>query len=185
VDIGFRYRLPELSFGNFVVTFDGTYISKYDNKVTPDSVTTHVAGHFNRPVRQFRPLARAGWRELEPRSVRCRLAHELHRRRLGGQCRSGTGQLGRRLLSGYAELQHRRLDVQSHAAALRGRQTYHNVMFATNIEPWNSRIEVGVDNLFDKQPPTFYQNNVINSNTDPNTYDTIGRFFFARYTVKF
>jgi outer membrane receptor protein involved in Fe transport len=68
---------------------------------------------------------------------------------------------------------------------LYGAQVYHNVNFGYNIEPWNTRVEVGVDNLFDKQPPIFYQNNVINSNTDVNTYDTIGRFFFARVTVKF
>jgi outer membrane receptor protein involved in Fe transport len=49
----------------------------------------------------------------------------------------------------------------------------------------NSRVEVGVDNLTDKQPPMMFQNNVLNANTDVNTFDTIGRYFWARYTVKF
>jgi hypothetical protein len=26
---------------------------------------------------------------------------------------------------------------------------------------------------------------VLNANTDVNTFDTIGRYYFARYTVKF
>ena len=48
------------------------------------------------------------------------------------------------------------------------------------------RIEVGVDNaLTDKQPPLLFQNNVLNANTDVSTFDTIGRYFWARYTVKF
>jgi hypothetical protein len=42
-----------------------------------------------------------------------------------------------------------------------------------------------VDNFTDKQPPFLYQNNVLNANTDPSTFDTIGRYYWARYTVKF
>jgi iron complex outermembrane recepter protein len=30
-----------------------------------------------------------------------------------------------------------------------------------------------------------YQNNVLNANTDVNTYDTVGRFYRASVTVKF
>jgi len=30
-----------------------------------------------------------------------------------------------------------------------------------------------------------FQNNVLNGNVDPNTFDTIGRFFWGRVTVKF
>jgi outer membrane receptor protein involved in Fe transport len=49
----------------------------------------------------------------------------------------------------------------------------------------NSRFEFGVDNVFDKQPPLLYQNNVLNANTDVNTFDTVGRYYWGRYTVKF
>jgi iron complex outermembrane receptor protein len=49
----------------------------------------------------------------------------------------------------------------------------------------NSSIELGVDNIADKQPPRLFQNNVLNANTDPSNFDTIGRYYFARYTVKF
>jgi iron complex outermembrane receptor protein len=66
-----------------------------------------------------------------------------------------------------------------------GATVYHAVTVAYALPNINSRVEVGVDNLFDKQPPLLYQNNVLNANTDVNTFDTAGRFFFARYTVKF
>jgi hypothetical protein len=32
-----------------------------------------------------------------------------------------------------------------------------------------------MQNMFDKLPPIFYQNNVTNANTDVQTYDTLGR----------
>jgi hypothetical protein len=33
--------------------------------------------------------------------------------------------------------------------------------------------------LTNKKPPISYQENVHNANTDVNTYDTIGRYFFG------
>lgn len=51
--------------------------------------------------------------------------------------------------------------------------------------PWHTRFEVGVDNIANKQPPLYYSNNVGNANTDVATYDLLGRFYWARATVKF
>jgi iron complex outermembrane receptor protein len=47
----------------------------------------------------------------------------------------------------------------------------------------NSELRIGLNNAFDKQPPTYAPN--IQSGTDPATYDVIGRRAFARVTVKF
>ena len=47
---------------------------------------------------------------------------------------------------------------------------------------------VGLNNLFDKQPPVIaqgYEGNIFGYNTDPRTYDTIGRYYYAGLTVKF
>ena len=46
-------------------------------------------------------------------------------------------------------------------------------------------IQIGADNVTDKQPPILYQNNVINANTDVSTYDTVGRFYRASLKYKF
>jgi outer membrane receptor protein involved in Fe transport len=62
---------------------------------------------------------------------------------------------------------------------------YNNVTLGYNIEPINTRIDVGVDNVMDKQPPVIYANNSQNANTDPNDFDTLGRYYWARVTVKF
>lgn len=66
-----------------------------------------------------------------------------------------------------------------------GSYVTHAIQVGYALPSINSRFEVGVDNLFDKQPPIMYQNNVLNANTDVNTFDTIGRYYWARYTVKF
>jgi outer membrane receptor protein involved in Fe transport len=51
--------------------------------------------------------------------------------------------------------------------------------------PTNTRVQLGGINLTDKQPPIFYQNNVINANTDVSTYDLLGRRWFVGVTQKF
>lgn len=45
------------------------------------------------------------------------------------------------------------------------------------------RMSAGVNNIFDEEPPYFTGNN--DSNTDPYTYDVLGRYFFVRANVKF
>ncbi|MDP5146708.1 TonB-dependent receptor [Shewanella sp. ULN5] len=45
------------------------------------------------------------------------------------------------------------------------------------------RMSAGINNIFDEEPPYFTGNN--DSNTDPYTYDVLGRYFFVRANVKF
>jgi outer membrane receptor protein involved in Fe transport len=53
------------------------------------------------------------------------------------------------------------------------------------IAATNTKVQFGVLNLSDKQPPLLYLNNVTNANTDVETYDAIGRRWFASVTQKF
>lgn len=62
---------------------------------------------------------------------------------------------------------------------------YTNLTLGYTVAPTNTRIQAGVDNLFNRQPPLFYQNNVLNANTDVSTYDTLGRRWFVSLTQKF
>jgi outer membrane receptor protein involved in Fe transport len=66
-----------------------------------------------------------------------------------------------------------------------GATIYNDVSLGYNIEALNTRVDFGVNNLFDKQPPILYANNVLNANTDPSDFDLIGRYFWGRVTVKF
>jgi outer membrane receptor protein involved in Fe transport len=66
-----------------------------------------------------------------------------------------------------------------------GATVYNDVTVGYDIQPLNTRVDIGVNNLFDKQPPVLYANNSLNADTDPSTFDLMGRYFFARVTVKF
>ena len=66
-----------------------------------------------------------------------------------------------------------------------GGSVYHNVTAGYNLEALNTRIDIGVDNLSDKQPQILTNTNVLNANVDVNTFDTVGRFYWARVSVKF
>ncbi|MBN8713343.1 MAG: TonB-dependent receptor, partial [Xanthomonadales bacterium] len=52
------------------------------------------------------------------------------------------------------------------------------------VPKWHTRFDIGVDNVSDKAPPLVYQNSG-NYNVDTSTYDPIGRYYWARATLKF
>ncbi len=62
---------------------------------------------------------------------------------------------------------------------------YNNVQVGCNIEPINTRIDLGIDNVGNKPPVQVYNNNLLSGNVDVKTFDTVVRFYFARVSVKF
>jgi outer membrane receptor protein involved in Fe transport len=65
-----------------------------------------------------------------------------------------------------------------------GSTMYWNGSVGYNF-PTKTKILLSVQNIFDKQPPILYQNNVTNANTDVNTYDTLGRRWLISLSQKF
>jgi outer membrane receptor protein involved in Fe transport len=51
--------------------------------------------------------------------------------------------------------------------------------------PTKTYVQAGMDNIFNRQPPLFYENNVTNANTDVATYDVLGRRWTVSFTQKF
>jgi len=62
--------------------------------------------------------------------------------------------------------------------------TYHSISAGYEVPVIKTRFDLGIDNLTGRVPPLIYQNGV-NYNVDTATYDTIGRYYWARATVKF
>ncbi|QBB70116.1 TonB-dependent receptor [Pseudolysobacter antarcticus] len=162
VDFGMKYRLPETAFGKFSVSLDTTYTAQYDNQLTvknadgtSTTVADHAAGTFDA---QFGNIAR--WRGL-------------------GSLNWSYGSFSAGWTARY--IGGEKVPLIGHVGAW----TQNNVTFGYNIAPLNTRIDVGIDNIADKQPTLYYTNNVTNANVDVNTYDTIGRYYFARVSVKF
>jgi outer membrane receptor protein involved in Fe transport len=62
---------------------------------------------------------------------------------------------------------------------------YFNMTLGYNVAATKTKVMAGMQNIGDKQPPILYLNNVVNANTDVNTYDTLGRRYFVSFLQKF
>ena len=181
IDFSGKYRIPHFdvagtNVGDFAVSLDTTYLIRYDNDTAPGTagdVVNHMAGVYNQQA-QYGNFTR--WRALAGLNWTAGAWSASWTARYIGAVNVGSKDpsMG---FSADAAIPNVVLRIPS--------VTYNNFQFGYNIAQYNTRVDVGVDNAFDKQPPLFYQNNVLNANTDVNTYDTIGRYFWARVTVKF
>ncbi|MFC4764805.1 TonB-dependent receptor [Dyella koreensis] len=174
VDSSIAYRFDQTRFGRFNVSLNNTYVARYDinpNPADPSSVTIHNAGKYTYAYGDFprwRSLAMLNW-SLGPWSASWRVRY-----------------IGRTQIGSADENQQLSADTDRSAVVRRiGAYTYHSIQAGYNFEKWHTRLDLGIDNIADKQPPLFYQNNVTNSNTDVATYDVMGRYFWARATLTF
>lgn len=180
VDIGLRYNFDTESFGNFRINVDSSYVDKYDTILVADGrqvVTRQRAGTFvsssnggEGNYSRWRSLGNLTW-NLGDIEVSWNTRY-VHRFSVGSDNPS----------QGYCA------DAAGRAFPCRlefGANTYHNVAFAYNVEPFNTKFRFGIDNAFDKQPPIVYQNNGLNGNTDERTFDTVGRYFWISSSTKF
>jgi iron complex outermembrane recepter protein len=161
-DFGVKYTLRDTSFGSFQFGIDVTRTNAYDVVASPGAPVQEVAGTYNRQFGNYaelRGLASIGWTLKGFDAL-------LSARYIGSL----------ELLNPDGAIPADPLQIPSF--------TYLNLSvgyeFATK-----TKVRVGVDNITDKLPPILYQNNVINANTDVQTYDTLGRQFYLSVTQKF
>ncbi|MGR4875106.1 TonB-dependent receptor domain-containing protein [Pseudoxanthomonas sp. LARHCG66] len=171
-DLALRYRLPDTAWGSWVLGMDATYIAQYDNDVNPlDDTDTVVslAGTYNKSYGNYsRVRARTfvNWQKGDfGVSWRTRYVSGFEIASADGGCSAASPEYC------YS------VDFDDYLT--------HAISASYNLPWWNSKVEVGLDNVFDKQPQMMYQNNVLNANTDVNTFDTVGRYLWARYTMNF
>ena len=180
VDFSLKYRLPETRFGNFRVGLDTTYFSKYNQQIIEGDVSTqsNYAGSFfgsasGGPgnLTRWRGVGTLAW-SLGNLDASWR-ARYIGNARYGFQVPAGDGYT---IIDPTGDPANNSYKI--------GASTYHNMQVGYNLEAINTRVEVGVDNVFDKQPPVLWQFG-FNGNTDERTYDTVGRYYWARIGVKF
>ncbi|MFT3906330.1 MAG: TonB-dependent receptor [Steroidobacteraceae bacterium] len=58
---------------------------------------------------------------------------------------------------------------------------YADMTLGYTIEKTRTKLQLGMQNITNRQPPILYMNNVTNSNTDVSTYDLLGRRFFLSF----
>lgn len=179
IDFTGKYKIPHfdvagINIGDFAVSLNTTYLIKYDNDTAPGQtgdVINHLAGMYNNGYGNYtrwRGVGMLNW-STGPWSATWKMRY------------FGALNVGSRNTTESFSADGGIPNVVLRVPTM----IYNDLAVAYNIAQWNTTLNVGVDNLFDKQPPLMYQNNVLNANTDVNTYDTIGRYFFAGVTVKF
>ena len=163
------------------LTFDAatTHLLSFDRRVDPRSVLQELAGTVSTAEEAF-----GG-------------SHTRWRGRLGAVLDFGWGSLGYTLryigpATQYDLNKGRRVTSAEALAPRVGAVTYSDLQAQLRYGP--ATLTAGVENLLDRKPPYLSQINVeagttgitaASANTDYNTYDTIGRFFYVRMAVKF
>jgi outer membrane receptor protein involved in Fe transport len=173
-DFALAYRLPDTRYGRFSASLNGTYMKRYDiNPDTTDasSVVIHNAGMFTYSYGNF-----PRWRGLGTLNWALGNWSASWRVRYVGKSQVGSTDLSQGLSADADE---------AGVARKFGAYAYHNVQAGYDFKQWHTRLDLGVDNLTDKQPPLYYSNNVTNANTDVATYDLLGRYYWVRATVTF
>ncbi len=162
VDFSARYVLPPTEFGSFTVGTDIAHILKYDKTLATGEVIEH-AGRFednhdgNFP--EWRANVVTNW---------------------SFQNWDATYTL--RYIDSVTEPLNNWWNVGGTERKVTS-QTLHNIQASYNLDEWNSRFTLGVDNIFDRQPP--FSDTGFNDNTDVRTYETRGRFYYGRVSFNF
>jgi len=168
IDFTANYKLPHFDFGGFnpgdfklgLVT---SYIATFNNNATPGeagSTVDKLAGTWNA---QFGNVSR--WRGTAT---------------LGWDRGNWDAQWRTRYVSSVTALN---ADALTNANLQVASVVYSDVQVGVAVPTIHTRFDVGVDNLFDRRPPLIYQNGQVN--TDTATYDAMGRYYWARATLKF
>ncbi len=164
VDFSVTYALPDTGFGDFRGGLDATYTQDYDSTVTPDSPVVKVGGSYDRQygnIADWRVSGHVGWAYSDFTAlVAVRWIDSVNLTDPDG----------------FPGIQPD-LRIAS--------QIYWDTTVGYTLPSTGTRFQLGVNNMWDNQPPILFQNNVTNANTDVETYDTIGRFFFGSITQKF
>ena len=168
IDFTANYKLPHFDLGSvnpgdFKLGLATSYIATFNNNATPGaagSTVDKLAGTWNA---QFGNISR--WRGAVT---------------LGWNRGDWDAQWRTRYISGVTALN---ADALTNASLQVASVVYSDVQFGVAVPGIHTRFDVGVDNVFDRRPPLIYQNGQVN--TDTATYDAMGRYYWARATLKF
>lgn len=157
VDIVASYRLDTARLGRFEWTMDVAYLSKFREVIPDPAAGTQTIE--NREGGLF-------FRQSFPR-WKAQLATQWHYDAISATWR----------------MRHIDSMTENSANPNIGSVTYHNLQLGYRVDGWNTRFNLGVNNVFDKAPPLSRVNT--NLNFDISTYDARGRFVYLRAAIDF
>ncbi|HAL21232.1 MAG TPA: TonB-dependent receptor [Stenotrophomonas sp.] len=172
-DLGVKYRLPEFSFGNFLIDWKTTYVDyleyKADNEAeTPVEQFTGWAGNFrvrsNLNVDWSFGDFGVNWGVRYYSGMKEPCSYDLEG---GRECNLPD------FNSSYTLAQPSRKV---------GSNTFHDLQVRYNA-PWDATISIGANNVFDHEGPVMYSQ----PNSSFSYYGgfDIGRYYYLKYTQRF
>nr|WP_298131670.1 TonB-dependent receptor [uncultured Pseudoxanthomonas sp.] len=178
-DMTLNYRLPDTKWGSFSFSWDNTYYASYEeDKDGNNQVGEYIDGSNQWRIRSnlLTRWEMGDWgatyaaRFYSRQEETCPFYYNDY----------GFGELCSDAILGLGE--DGGVDVVQEGSLNKiGAATYHDMSVYWKA-PWNAKITLGVNNVFDKTPPTSY---VTFANTFDPSYDINGRFIYMQYNQKF
>lgn len=168
VDLGIKYAMRNTRAGTFQFSADITDTMSYLNVPAPGAAPQQIAGTYSRlfgNYARYRGLATAAWSGWGAEGLLT--ARYIHKLVVPNPSVLGLTATG----TPYPDLQI-------------GSVMYWDASVGYTL-PTKTKLLFTMQNMFDKQPPIFYQNNVTNADTDVETYDTLGRRWVVSFSQKF
>jgi len=171
VDFTVNYAIPHFDIGSvdpgkFKVGLNTTYVDTFKNDATPGAPGAETVNYAGTYSTQFGNISR--WRATMT---------------LNWALGNWSAQWQSRYIAHLSNLTNY-ADTGAAVSTPMGGITYHSIQAGYEWAKLHTRFDVGIDNLTGRVPPLVYQNG-INYNVDTATYDTMGRYYWARATVKF
>lgn len=174
-DLGLHYRLPVSRLGEFTLLSDSTYLKDYTQVSSPGAAPRHLAGYMNGLQGLYR--------------VRSNLSLDWSLKRFGAtwtvryfsglddSCWSTDVECNRpgkvNALTGATGVSHKG-GVAFHDAQLRWQA------------PWNGSFRVGINNVFARKGPLFYNVSAAGGGSPPyNPAYDVDRYFYVGYQQRF
>jgi iron complex outermembrane receptor protein len=180
-DMTVNYRLPEYSWGRLSFTWDNTYLSKAETFIDGVSDGNNVGeypGGFGPDYWRVRSNLATRW-ELGDFGAAWNVRYYS---RLEEACPFYYNDYGfGELCSDPVDADGDGLNDLDTSTNKLGGVTYHDISGYWNA-PWNAKITLGINNVFDKDPPVAYS---AFANSFDAQYEVPGQFFYMRYTQKF
>jgi iron complex outermembrane receptor protein len=170
-DFGMHYRLPQYSFGKFVVSLDGTYLKSYDQQSAAGARYDTYAGTWSYP----RVKANLGldW-SLGDFGATWGMRYQGAFRDACWDAAAGIE---------CNQPNYTSPTWGTIGANRKGAIVFNDVQARWNA-PWNASFSVGVNNVFNRRPPVTYSV----TNGDASAYDPaldLTRYFYVSYNQKF
>ncbi|TAN05697.1 MAG: TonB-dependent receptor [Rhodanobacteraceae bacterium] len=158
-----HFRVHGIDPGHFKVGLDTTYTSTFKNNAAAGLAGSQTLNYAGTLGAQFGNIAR--WRAA--------LTVDWQRNQWDAQWRT-------RYIAPVTALA---ADSVTNANLPMASVVYTDLQVGYAVPTIHTRFDVGVDNLTDRKPPLWYQNGQVN--TDTATYDVMGRYYWARATLRF